>query len=197
MAQLYSTGPAFIYVAGPIPGDPTAFSSAMFLGTCERAPRISVKRSWTPVMNDIGGQQEPFDMMYQGQSGVVTAEMTYWNEEVYELMARHDVSTLGFAQRGVDFIGEIGSLMVYENMAFHLILTFPHAAFPPYVTGPGGAMPAGYHFFAAILKGPDDVVVGTQPMKRIMQWECVRVWNRTDGGMYLYNNTTGILPSID
>ncbi len=134
MAQVFCTGPALLYVDGE------------FLGTSEFSPYIDIKPAYKPVFNDLGGRLVPFDKTYQCQEAFVFYNLTRWNEDVYQNAAdRPSQAGLG-SNPGTD----IGSLMIQEGLASELEVVFPYHSDPSF-----SDMPAGYHFLAAWMEGPD------------------------------------------
>jgi hypothetical protein len=93
MAQGFVGGPGYVFV-GPtaslpffnsaktnIGGDLSLVGNmpggkAFFLGTCEQHPVGRLQRGWEPLWNDIGGNQIPFDLSYQGEEGFIYLELT-------------------------------------------------------------------------------------------------------------------------
>jgi hypothetical protein len=168
MAQFYNTGPIPIWVGvGPdaaanidgASGDP------LFLGHCEKKPRISIRPAYSKVFVDLGGQEIPGDYLFQGAEAFVYCDITRFNEDTYAILA--DYAAL--QERGHTDPGEIGSLMVTENSAFPLWLPFPYSA-----KAAMNDMPQGYHFFNAFLENDDLNGLGTAPREQGLVFHCVR-----------------------
>lgn len=184
MAQPYVRGPILIYCG--VGGSPT------FLGTGERAPRYSLRRSWERVMNDLSGTQIPYDYSYQGCEAFVTCKLTRWNQSVLNNV--QDVVS-GSAAAGIMGPGEVGTLMNTEGVAQPLWLQYGY--------GPGGfaakpamsGLPGGYKFFSAWLEGPDEHEGGTDPASVTLTWHCVRVPGAQYGQFNLFNTDMSGLPS--
>jgi hypothetical protein len=181
MPQLYSTGPALIYADlgdGPL-----------FIGTCVRAPGISVRPHWTDVHNDLGGTVA-FDVLYESQEALVSGILNRFSEDFYEQMAqRADATTPPVP--GNDISGDIGSLMIFEELTYDLWVTFPYATKPFYsnIAAGLGAMPSGYHFPAAYLMGPDNLQIGTTTERKISaSWRCLRLFQPEFPGPYNTGN---------
>jgi hypothetical protein len=169
MPQLYSTGPALIYadLNGPV-----------FVGTCQRAPGISVRPHWTDVQNDLGGTVA-FDVLYESQEAMVTGVINRYSETLYQIMADRASNVLPPVP-GSNSSGEIGSLMLTEGLTYELWVVFPYSTKVFYSNpAPGfGAMPQGYHFFNAYLMGPDGNQIGTTTERKIqMTWRCLRTFD--------------------
>lgn len=183
MAQPYVTGPAGIWVN--VAGAPA------FLGHCERSPSIQIRPYYTPVFSDFAGQRVPLDMIYDGEEAMVSLDLTRYNESVYTVLS----SRPGAAIRGTNIPGDIGTLMLLEGRTFDMWVTFPYAAKAVMSSGvgltSGGAMPAGYHFYAAYLEGPDDLgPLGTTARRLRLNFHCIRNFaaDATGATFFLYDH---------
>lgn len=168
MAQLYCTGPALFFASLGNGGTP------VFFGTCEKAPVIELHPSYTHVYNDIGGQQTPFDSVYDGEYATVTGDFNRINENIYALMSEKARSA---NLRGSDIPGGIGRLMLTEGASFFLYVQFPYAfklAFQNNISGP---MPLGYRFPCAFLDTDSMPDLGTKARKWHFNWMCLRAFN--------------------
>lgn len=187
MAQVYCTGPALFYVQ--FPGE----STPKFLGTAEREPSIDIRPAFSPVLNDLGGQRVPFDMIYDGEEAFVSGLINRFNESVYAQLAARPAHLAG--RRGNNISGEIGTLMVQEGKAVTLWVQFPYVAKAAML---GGLMPAGYRFRAAYLEGPDALrPLGTTARKIGMMFHAIRIFSAVDGSFALYDHDMTGLPGID
>lgn len=190
MAQPWTKGAVHVWVG--VGGS----HAAVYLGTGERAPRVSRRRRFAEVPNDLGGQ-EPFDWSYQGSSALVTVKLTRWNEST--LLALEDVvgPTNGTDLAGSDAPGDIGALMVTEGLAVPLWIAYSYA--------PGGLAPqpamaglrTGWHMYAAWLEGPDDHEGGTDPASVMLIFRCARVYDPSTGAFKLYDRNMSGLPNPD
>src|SRR5438105_3720161 len=118
MAKPYVTGPCAIYCGIG------ALYAPIFLGHSERGVRIRIAPEYEPVHNDLGGRV-PIDWLYEGETAIISADLTRFNEAVYELIAaRPRTSTLGSVP-GVNVPGDIGTMMITEGFAYPLWLVFP------------------------------------------------------------------------
>lgn len=164
MAQAYVRGPAHIFAGVGMAGTP------FYLGTAERTPKIQIRRAFSPVWNDLGGQLVPYDWCYEGQEGFVVADLTRWNQPVLAALQGAPRQTIAAATPGTDVVGDIGTLMVTEGAAIPLWIMFPYTAKAAFA-----AQPAGYHFLATWLLGPDDLDENnTKNAKVRLSWYCGR-----------------------
>jgi hypothetical protein len=169
MGQVFCSGPVAVY---------TGISTPTLLGYGEKAPRISQKRHFKPVFNDLGGSMVPFDVTYQSQEAFVTVRLTWWN-----YAALLDELT-PINEEGVDQDGDIGTLMILEGFCTQLWLNFPNS-------GGGGAMPgmpAAIHFPAAVLESGDDQP-GTDAEYYDLSWHCLRKYSSDGKTFTLYDHT--------
>lgn len=164
MSQFWCTGPVQIWAG-------VGFGSApMFVGYTERQPEILVRPYWTTVLCDFFGQNSPADLIYDGEDALLTAEVTKFNENVYSIMADRAVARNGVAARGHNTPGEIGTLVVQEQVAFTLWFRFPYSA-----KAAMAGMPAGYRWPWVTLEGPDRLTgLGTVNRKILLSWHALR-----------------------
>lgn len=184
------------YVRGPIGLHVQIGGTIFFLGTGERAPRISIKREYEALRSDIAGTRLGLDQSFQGQEAFVTVKLTRWNETI---LTRLQDSTGAFGVTpGSDNMGDVGTLMVFEGQAFPLWVQFPYgagqfAAKTAYANPTNGAQMGGYHFFAAILEGEQVLEGGTDPASVSLTFHCYRVFSPTTLSLALYDfNMTGL-----
>jgi hypothetical protein len=186
MAQLYSTGPAHLFIQYP------GLNQLMYLGTCKKAPKIIGRPGWQPVHNDIGGPVIPFDVSFQGEEAFTFTELTRWNETVYARLAARPHR--GQA-RGNNLPGDVGSLMQTEGLNLGLYVYFPYVAKPAYLAG---GMPAGYRFPFTTVEGPDEFSeLGTTPRELTLVFHHLRQYFPKTGQLLLYDHTVGQMPAID
>jgi hypothetical protein len=134
------------------------------------------------------------DRSYQGQYGIVRADLTRWNEPVLAACQSRPNFT---GTRGLNAFGNIGELMLTEGLAYPLWVFFPYSP-----ANAGGkvaytGMPAGYRYLNAWLMGPDTMPVGTLARKVSCVFIAMTGFNPVTGAMPLYDfNMTG-LPAIN
>src|SRR5690348_16792822 len=128
MAQLYTTGPAHIFVGGGFlsPGSmgtgggntPPQTSSntpvILYLVTCEEAPEIVIEPKYSGTKNDLGGSEIPFDMQYEGEQGLISLDLNRYNEPVYAALASRP--RFG-GVRGLNGGADVGTLMQTEGLS--------------------------------------------------------------------------------
>jgi hypothetical protein len=183
MAQLWTTGPAFLYVGingltnrGPV-----------FVGTDEDGPTIEIGPRYQEVKNDIGGD-EAMDDSYQGRSATIDYNLNRWEEVA--IAALEQTNPFSNSLRGTDDPGDVGSLMITEGKAFSLWVVFPYAVTSPIAAIAKAAMlgmPAGYHFYATILTTDNHTRLGTKPRRLRFGFKARRLykqWNQySQGGL--------------
>ena len=169
MATTMATGPAHVFLGIGANGAP------LYLGTTEHTPRIRVRPGWSPVFNDIAGGVIPYDMVYEGEEAFISGDWNRYNEQTLSIMQARPRHNATGSVRGVNIAGDIGTLMLTEGQAYAMYLYFPYSSKPAYVAA---GMPAGYHFYAVFLEGPDDMDrLGTIDRINRLQWHALRVFN--------------------
>jgi hypothetical protein len=185
-SQLHCTGPAHIFVYIPRAG-----GSVRYLGTCEDAPRIQVKRAFRPVLNDIAGD-EPLDLSYLGRSAMISLPLNRYDEAVYALIdAMPNAQAI---RRGEEIEGDVGTLMSQEGASCVLYVQFPYATKPAMAVG---GMPRGYRFIRAVQIGPDDLFpLGTKARKVHLMFHAIRAYDPKTGHLKLFDHDVTGLPAL-
>ncbi len=191
--QLWSTGPALIYVGGPS----TAPGSAFFVGTCETKPAIDINFAFKPVMNDLAGDVS-MDEMFVGMDGMVTIDLNKFNYPTAEALATLP-NTAGAltgaptSAAGINIPGDIGSLMFTEGLGFILYIRFPYALKPAYGSGVGppvgNGMVPGYRFPACKVN-KESIASGTTPHNKRFIIDCKRAFDPSVQNNYGYGKFT-------
>ncbi len=182
MATTYVTGVVSIYCV--LGGKP------LFLGTGEKAPRISTRRSFSPVHNDITGPVIQFDKLYAGKEAFVSVVLTRWEEAV--LVA---IQSGPFPGRdpGSDGPGDDGTLMMTEGAAYPIIVRYANFDLKPGMRAAGLA--PGRRFMCATLDGEEVEEPGTDANKKHLMWYCQRLYIPSTGRKVLYDaNMMGTIP---
>jgi hypothetical protein len=171
MAQLYSTGPAYTYIA---------FGTAkpQFMGTGKISPQIEIKRHFKPVFNDVGGEV-PFDMAKMGKEAITAIEYTRWNDPLYEVLS-NDYSGVPGLENALD----TGSLILTEGLFFTYWIVFPFASQKPAYK----SLIPGYRFPGTYLLGPDrHQQMGTHPKEIFLMFHHLNLYNPLNGSKLLYD----------
>src|SRR6185437_7796754 len=153
MAQLYSSGPASIWIAG-------FGEQPRLLGFCEKAPRLPLRVVMKEVRCDVAGEA-PFDKMVAGETASVDGELVLFNWPTLQSIQRRASSRIG-SVGGTMVPGDIGTLVQTEGAAFTTWVMFHSAGkavFQNAAVGAfsGGKMPLGYRFPVCTL-APETVV---------------------------------------
>lgn len=201
MSQLYSTGPANLYVslflddppahatmAGLL--DTVAASDIYFLGTFEKPPFIDIQAHHRKLPANIGGVSSgrPFDRVIMGESVTVSGVLNKWNELTYREIANRGTGTT----RGTYPKTTIGTPIMSSGpgYTFCLWVQFPRNGLSPY-----SDMPDGYRFPGTILLGPDRIVPGAGS-KRLLTFASEMVYKRSDGTWVLYDHDMTNIPAV-
>lgn len=190
MAIPYVTGPVHIYVGtgGAPPRNPASPGTPVYLGSAEVAPRIRLNPQWVPVNNDAAGARLPYDVIWSGEDGTISGALTVWNWAVYAACRRrpNNAGTIGF-----NAVGDVGTLMVTEGMAYPLWLHFPY-----FTKFSGAGMPAGRRFLACWLLGPDEEEPGTGVNRVHFTFQAHRWYDPSTGTFTLYDENMSGIPAV-
>lgn len=181
MAQLWTTGPAHMYVAFSAGGA----STASYLGTAEDAPDLSIESQFSPARNAIGGSAYGTDYRFQGEEAFCAARLTRWDEATYQKLAGRLTNA---AAPGAQVTGQVGALMNQENLNFQLFLQFPYQQFAAFA-----GLPPGYRFVSALFEGPDRRRGGTNENVLDVAFHCIRRVS-ADASYTLYDFNVSGLP---
>ena len=177
MSQPWTTGPALLYC-----GVGSSFAP-LFLGTCERPPRITLRPEYEAYFNDLAGQRIPMDQVFQGEDGIVSIDLNRWDESVLTAIQARPRHSASGSIRGTLQAGDIGTMMKTEGFDYPLWMKFPYFSKAAYAAGVPG-----YKFYQAHLLGPDDMdQLGTMPRRNRLVFYCSQLWTLSSG------NLTGIL----
>jgi len=177
MAKPYVRGPVYLFV-GVGTGTPGHFTPT-YLGTCERAPKISRERAFSKVMNDAAGSELPLDYLLQGMEAFVTGRLTRWNQNVLEAILDPVANVISGLSAGQDWLAattttEYGTLMVEEGYAYPLWVVYPYGKNSISPKAAMSDLPPGLHFYATFLDRGDESEGGTDPATEFLTWHCVR-----------------------
>lgn len=193
MAQLYTTGPAHIFVGV---GTGTGGLDVAYLGTCENAPRVQLRPASKGVMNAISGTVVPHDKSFQGEEGFIGLDLTRWNQSVLNVVRGRAVPSVG--PPGAYLPGDYGTLMITEGRAMRVWMTFPYAAKAAFNQAASGAMPPGYRFLYCEPIGPDDLgPLSTEARVEHLMFHAIPGYLPEDGSLNLYDFDTTGLPAIN
>lgn len=191
--QVFNTGTCFVYAGIGTQGSP------VFIGTGERAPRQMIQRFWSPVFNDLAGDQDSFDDLYEGQRGRVAVRLTRPNYPALLAMQSTPFALGAPVTPGTDFLGDVGTAMMTEGALYPLWILYDYGAsgrFPKAAQILNG-LPPGRRWFGARLESPDDETRGTQSNVTDLVWTCKRVYDPVTGRFGLYDTNTAGLPAPD
>lgn len=192
MAQLYTTGPAHMFVAFGAGGG--SVTPPLYLGTCQEKPRIQLRPIYEDVKNDLSAGAT-FDKQFGLEEAFIAADLNRFNESTVALVqARNQLPIAAAIGRGAFPLGAVGTLMNTEGVAMTLWLQFPYAAKPAYAAG-ANAMVPGYRFAAVAAVGPDEIEPGTRVMRKLLMFHAIPLYNATTGGFLLYDFNVAGLPS--
>lgn len=175
MAQLWTTGPAFLYVGVG------ANYAPYELGTDEASPTMDIAPAFEPIANDIGGS-DPLDDTYMGKSARIDYAFNRWNENV--LAAIEKTNPFSLAARGRDDPGDVGSIMQLEGKAFPVWVVFSFALTSPFAAMRKAAMaglPAGYRFPSCTLVRDNHNRLGTRNKRTAFTFQARRLYANLAG----------------
>src|SRR5215468_4185309 len=113
-----TTGAVEIF-AGVGPG-----RSHLFLGWGKTSPRFQRRYGYLPFFTDLGGPAIPMDEVFAGQEAYISVDLNFFRADT--LGRVESVPNPGGSGALGNVFGDIGTLMVWEGMAYALTLVFPY-----------------------------------------------------------------------
>jgi len=168
------------------------------LGWSEKGPSFQIRPRYSDVYVDLGGQNVPFDVMYQGEDALVSITLAKFNQTTLNII--QNKANPGGGPPGTDPFGSIGTLMLTEQKAYNLFLRFPYASVKAFYYGAGnasGPMPPGYRFLQATFVTDDHPALGTKPKFPRVAWHCLRNFDPSTGTFKLFDFDMSAIGSIN
>lgn len=162
-----------------------------YLGTGKTAPRYRTRYGWVPFFNDLGGPVISFDEVFAGKEAMISLDLNRFDQDTLDLVESVPVPGLD----GPGFVDpySMGTMMVQEEAAYGLILSFPNSSKPAYRAA---KLPAGIYFPAAWLEGPSDHTVGNVPREINLVWKAKAVYDPKEGDFLLATRTLPAFPKV-
>lgn len=183
MAQLYTTGPVWLFVA--VPG-----GTLSFLGFGEEAPTIEILPRQRNVRSDASGEV-PFDKSFQGKEATTSVVLNYHNKTILEACESIPYET-GRTTSGSYSARDMGTLMLTEGRALSLYVLFSNQGDP---TMPG--MPGGYRFpNNTAIDGPIVKKPGSHEEKISLVFRSVPIFNPNDKSFTLYDYDVAVAQNL-
>lgn len=189
--QPFSTGASLVYLgmAGGLAKLP------MFFGTCEGFPKHQRVPEWQQIRNDVSGRRIPLDMSFQGETALVSLDMTVWDEGMAMRLERLPdmvgTSSSTFAPGSWGF-NDVGVLVGLEAMAIPIWVRYPFALSRPAC----GGLVAGYHYYQAIPVSPITDENGAQGMMRSFNFFVWPVVNFAQQTHRLFDNDMSLTLNV-
>lgn len=144
-ADFYALGPVHVFVQFR---NGTNYESALYLGTCETAPKDADEPKYVPVMNNIGGSEVPVQLTYQRRNITVAG---VFNRYDYSVVRRvMDPARSGApGTMGLDGRCDTGSLVLGKT-DFRLIRVNQFSGFAPACAGLPVDAPVGRMYFSVV-----------------------------------------------
>lgn len=180
-SQPWVPGPAHIAVG-------TGTLNALeYLGKAdENGADFSPAGSFDPVHTSVSGGRTPEDMQWMGENAIVRFTLSVWQASVFEkVKARRMGGTAGAGAAN-----EIGALMVYEGLAFPLLVRSPYQVKTPYA-----GMQPGYRLFHAILMDAIQIPLSVKVQRPRLSFYCIPDW-ASNGSYALYDHDMTGFPAI-
>lgn len=195
-ANLYCTGPVYVYVrippkgAGPRQSPVVGGNGAEFLGTAETNPNVEFIQGWAAVMNDLGGPERAFDKISTGeQPQMVEVDLDRFDYTVFNKVTnypRNGRNNAGANPRGSNTRLDIGLFALANGATVEcwLYYTFYNTVnsldYPELIPG--------YYFPSCTIKGYAPTPSGTQVHKCRIMIDPLPWWQVSTGSFMLYSN---------
>lgn len=182
-AQLYTTGPAYLYVF-------TQINQAVeYLGTARVKPYIEIVPQFSSFFSDQTGRVVPADQSFDMEHGIVIADLNRIDWDVYEELSSAKFGGVSGSTPGYSD-ASMGTMIIAEGNAIGLFVVFPKSAVSQYAS-----LPPGYHFPNCVFCGPDKFTdMGNSDASVTMTWRALNLRSVDNWTMYDYTGF-GDLPT--
>lgn len=157
-------------------------STINYLGTCVAAPEPEHEKSRIPIMNDIGGRSEPFQIVKDGEHAIVMATMNRFDYGVWSIIKALDSVPPGTAPTagpgvGQEAFGARGTLTIGVS-DFQLILWWQYNGTVSSGTlGTVGGMPPVRQYNSVESVKWRESTAGTRVLEIAAAFKCTSVYN--------------------
>lgn len=133
----------------------------VYYGTTRSGPEIIERLYYRPLICDVTGPDQSYDMEFVGREDDIFLVMSSWNQAVENELESLPFTDLGFnpATRGTLLMNTIGSFMVVEGQTVGIWLVKAGASRPINVAA---NMPRGRYYPTCIMTGPNRKVEGNK-----------------------------------
>lgn len=158
--------------------------TAIGLGYGREAPRFKVDVGWKPFYSDLGGSVIPLDEVFASSEVLISVALNWYRADALALLEqRAGGNSIAF--------GGIGSLALFEGLAYTLALVFPSFLKPVYKAA---GLPPGIRFLATKVQSLA-YSQGTEPVEINVIWKAKQVL-QANGNMVLADRNIAGLPPI-
>ncbi len=151
-------------------------STPLYWGTAVTAPEFEEMPRYLEINNDLAGRTEPFQLIYDGTSALVSVTVNRLDLGVTRMLRDH-AERVGLFTPGTDSYLSRGS-MVLGRSDFALIYTNQFAGTVNAVAG----MPLGRKYFACTVMGYKESAAGTRSMEVAVVLRAWGLWQGVGGG---------------
>lgn len=164
-------------------------STVYYLGTCVAAPEPEHEKSRIPIMNDLAGRNEPFQIVKDGENAVVMATMNRFDWLLLQTIRGLDSTNTppaaplsGNSQVGQENADTRGTLTIGQT-DFQLILWWEYNSIPGASGTANDAAPIRMYNSVELVKMKESTV-GTRVLEVACAFRCVSVYSIANFGFY-------------
>lgn len=166
-----------------------------YLGTAEVSPQLRIEPVYEPVINDVGSDAAPTDLIYKGTgNAVLVADINRFQYAIYRAMAnrpRHAGAPHQYGETPLD----VAALVNQSNFGCGFDLWIYHSYFG--TVNATNDLPPGYFFPQnVVLAGPDDLNMGARVQKIRMVWRVQRKYIPSTRSFLFYQQTPSLFDAL-
>lgn len=162
-----------------------------YMGTCTVAPEQEINTHFIPVPNDIAGRSVPFQIVQDGEDGIVMASMNRFDYQLIQSLRALRSGGPGTIPTNLTGNANVGSEAAYARGTLVLGLTdFQLIAFNEYAgTASSGNLdlPVGRLFASCVIENYKESTAGTRVLEVALAIRANSLYNQANRTFFTYS----------
>jgi hypothetical protein len=190
-ASVQCWGPAHIYARIPLTGasqrGPASGGTIVYLGTAAEAPKPAIEEKMTPVYSDIGGDEEPFDLLWMGESFSLEMDLNRYDGSVLYALTNMPKQGRDGLPRGVTNRLSRGTFALANKQTAEIFIAnsfYNTANIADLIT----TIPAGFYLPAAQTMAYAFDPIGLREQRTRVMFKGLNWWRADTGAFFCYSD---------